>query len=175
MKIRKPQPLKAFDRQCLTKKMVIFFDFDGVFTDNYVYVDENGIESVRCSRQDGIGLSKLKSLEVDLFVVSTENNPVVRKRCEKLDIEAHYGVKDKYRVISEILVENYDEPVVSILVGNDENDITASHAVNVTICVLDALPAFKEVADYITSKKGGRGAVREICDFLSENYWGYQK
>ena len=47
-----------------------------------MYVSEDGSESVRCSRQDGIGLSKLKALKIDLYVVSTETNPVVRKRFE---------------------------------------------------------------------------------------------
>ena len=80
--------------------MAIFFDFDGVFTNNYVYVSEDGSESVRCSRQDGIGLSKLKALKIDLYVVSSETNPVVRKRCSKLEIETHHGVLDKYKTIS---------------------------------------------------------------------------
>lgn len=58
---------------------VVFFDFDGVFTDNFVYVDQDGRESVRCSRLDGIGLDLLRALDLRLLIVSTETNDVVKK------------------------------------------------------------------------------------------------
>ena len=61
---------------------IAFFDFDGVFTDNRVIVNEQGEESVICYRSDGIGLSKLKSLNIPLYIISTEKNPVVIKRSE---------------------------------------------------------------------------------------------
>lgn len=66
----------------------IVFDFDGVFTDNSVIVSQDGTESVICSRSDGLGLSKLRALGIPCTVISTETNPVVSKRCEKLRIDA---------------------------------------------------------------------------------------
>jgi 3-deoxy-D-manno-octulosonate 8-phosphate phosphatase KdsC-like HAD superfamily phosphatase len=64
------------------KIKLVVFDFDGVFTDNRVYVNENGKEMVCCWRSDGIGLAKLKEAGIKTFVVSSEVNQVVRKRCE---------------------------------------------------------------------------------------------
>ena len=68
------------------KIRLVAFDFDGVFTDNMVYVFENGSEAVRCFRSDGIGLQKLKQLGIETAIISTESNPVVSARARKLKI-----------------------------------------------------------------------------------------
>ena len=73
----------------------VVFDFDGVFTDNTVYVDQNGVESVRCWRGDGLGLEMLRKRGVELAVVSTETNPVVAARCKKLNLRCVHGVTNK--------------------------------------------------------------------------------
>ena len=65
---------------------LLAFDFDGVFTDDMVYVLEDGRESVRCFRGDGIGLQKLKKLGLETVIISTESNPVVSVRAQKLKI-----------------------------------------------------------------------------------------
>ena len=163
-----PPNISTFNLGSIKTKVAIFFDFDGVFTDNYVYVTENGNEFVRCSRRDGIGLSKLKRLGFDLAVISSEENPVVGKRCEKLQIDCFQGVKDKGRLLKSLLSERKKKGVFSIFVGNDENDITAAVEVNLMIGVADSLPTFLKVADYITYCEGGKGAVREICDFFAQ-------
>ena len=62
------------------------FDFDGVFTDNLVYTTETGQESVCCWRSDGLGISNIKKLNIPIWVLSSEKNPVVTKRCQKLGI-----------------------------------------------------------------------------------------
>ena len=67
---------------------LIAFDFDGVFTDNTVYVLQDGSESVRCWRSDGLGLSRLADIGVETYIVSTEVNPVVTMRANKLNIGA---------------------------------------------------------------------------------------
>ena len=73
--------------ELLEKIKIIFFDFDGVFMDNYVYVDSNGTETVKCSRFDGFGQSALGDIGIDNFILSTECNNVVAKRAEKLKIK----------------------------------------------------------------------------------------
>ena len=77
----------------IEKIKVIFFDFDGVFTDNKVFVSENGQESVLCFRGDGIGLNELLKRGFDLYVISSEINPLVKKRCEKLKIKCLHSVE----------------------------------------------------------------------------------
>ena len=82
----------------------IIFDFDGVFTDNFVYVDDIGTETVKCSREDSYGVSLLKNYisksgqKIDVFVLSTEVNEVVLKRCKKMKLDCQTGekIKDKY-------------------------------------------------------------------------------
>ena len=65
---------------------LVFFDFDGVFTDNFVYVDDQGNEQVRCFRSDGLGLKRLKDMGILCYIISSEINDVVVKRSEKLNI-----------------------------------------------------------------------------------------
>ena len=84
---------------------LIVFDFDGVFTDNTVYVDETGRESVRCWRSDGLGLSRLKAVGVRTYIVSTEKNAVVQARAEKLNLDFVQGVDDKCNAVSRIAEE----------------------------------------------------------------------
>ena len=74
-------------RELLRNIELVIFDFDGVFTDNTVYVSQDGVESVKCWRGDGLGLDKLKSISVNLCIVSSEINPVVTQRAKKLDIK----------------------------------------------------------------------------------------
>ena len=71
---------------------LIAFDFDGVMTDNRVYVDETGRETVACSRYDGLGLARLRALGIALCIVSTEVNPVFAQRALKLKIDVEHGV-----------------------------------------------------------------------------------
>ena len=79
----------------LSTLRLVAFDFDGVFTDNTVSVDQNGIESVRCWRSDGIGLERLHSIGINTIIISTETNPVVSARAKKLKITCIQGVQDK--------------------------------------------------------------------------------
>ncbi len=146
---------------------------DGVFTDNRVIVDQNGKESVICSRSDGIGLSKLRKRGIPMFVLSTETNPVVQKRCEKLKIDCFHGCENKKLFLLEKLNrENIDIKNV-MYVGNDINDLECMAIVGYPIGVEDAYPEIKEVACLTLSKKGGYGAVRELCDLIDNNFIKY--
>jgi len=154
--------------QTLAKIQLVVFDFDGVFTDNFVYVNQDGSESVRCLRSDGLGLSRLENIGVHLLIVSTESNPVVTTRANKLKIKCLQGVKDKALAIKSICHEMDIELAHVVFVGNDINDIPAFKLVGFPVGVADAYP---EVLPYIkiqTHNKGGCGAVREICDRIFE-------
>tara|TARA_Y100001978_G_C23626037_1_gene400936 strand:+ start:179 stop:679 length:501 start_codon:yes stop_codon:yes gene_type:complete len=143
---------------------VICFDFDGVFTDNKVYTDQFGHETVCCNRSDGIGISNLKKLGVKVYVVSTEKNRVVSMRCAKLKIECFQAIEDKAEILLKIS-DNLSIPLENFaFVGNDINDLPALKIVGMPIAVADSFPTIFEFCSYITKKKGGSGAVREICD-----------
>lgn len=145
---------------------MVFFDFDGVFTDNRVLISEDGKESVFCYRSDGVGLSKLKKAGIDCMVVSSEPNPVVSVRCQKLNIDCFQGVRDKLSVIKEILAEKKIEAHQCVFVGNDDGDLEAMRFVGIPVAVADAYPHIKDVAKIVLTKGGGLGAVREICELI---------
>ena len=145
----------------------IFFDFDGVFTDNYVIISEEGIEHVKCSRLDGIGLKRLRDIGVSCLVVSSESNKVVRARCEKLDIECAQNVPDKEKFIEDYCREHSIRIDRCAFVGNDINDLGALSVVGFPIVVADAVKDIQNVDFFVTTRNGGKGAVREVCDFVA--------
>lgn len=160
--------LPAALRQALVEVALVVFDFDGVMTDNRVHVDETGRESVTCSRFDGIGLSRLRRAGVATCVVSTEVNPVVAMRATKLKLDVEHGVEDKVAAIRRFCA-SYGVPLARCaFVGNDVNDLPALGAVGMPIAVADAHPAILAAVRYRTTRPGGHGAVREICDLIAE-------
>lgn len=153
-------------REVLASLELIAFDFDGVFTDNMVYVSQDGVESVRCWRSDGLGLSRITALKVPVVVVSTEVNPVVSARCRKLKLACRQGVSDKAEAMLSICAEAGADPKRTMFVGNDVNDISAFKTVGVPVAVADAYPEVFQHVVYRTLARGGHGAVREICDLV---------
>lgn len=157
----------------LPKKIkLVFFDFDGVFTDNSVYVDEKGNETVKCCRSDGIGLDRLRSINIESIVISRELNQVVKKRCEKLKIKCLIGCNDKLLELKKILKEKNIKKEEVCFVGNDIQDLACLEYVGFPIIVNDSLEEVheKNIAKYKTKKNGGLGAVREICDIIYNKY-----
>ena len=145
----------------------VFFDFDGVMTDDTVIIDENGKESIPCSRADGMGVSLLKKIGINIVVLSTEKNPVVSARCKKLDIECYQnlGFNKKELMVSylkerNIFVEN------TVYMGNDINDIECMRIAGCAVAPHNAISEVKNIAHIITQKSGGNGAVRELCDII---------
>lgn len=148
----------------------VVFDFDGVFTDNRVIVDQTGQEAVICDRSDGMGLSRLRKLELPILVLSTEENPVVKARCQKLNIAFQYGIVNKKEALLTWLDQNKLSPDNVVFVGNDINDIDCLQAVGCSVVVNDAHPDVKRISRLILEKPGGRGAIRELSDLL-ERKW----
>lgn len=153
----------------------IVFDFDGVFTDNMVMVDQNGVESVRCWRSDGLGLSRIHQLGLKILIISTEINPVVTVRANKLKINCLQGVENKAVAIKQwsssigVLLKNI------AFVGNDINDIPAFQEVGLPIGVADAYEEISPFIKHRTRTAGGYGAVREICDLIFNVHQGQKE
>jgi len=145
---------------------LVAFDFDGVFTDNMVYVFEDGCEAVRCSRGDGMGLQKLERAGIPTVIISTEANPVVSARARKLKIRCIQNCSDKRAVLQDIARELKIELDQIAFVGNDINDLACLECVGLPIVVQDAHPDVLAVARYQTKHPGGNGAVREVCDLF---------
>lgn len=146
----------------------IVFDFDGVFTRNTVYLSESGEESIRCSRGDGMAISRfIKHHNIRLLVLSTEKNSVVKKRCEKLGLECIYGASTKEDVLKKWLENNGVNPMNVTFVGNDYNDIESMKLVGCPVAVADALPKVRTHARIVLRRRGGDGAVRELLNLYS--------
>ena len=155
-------------KNLIKKIRLIAFDFDGVFTDNKVFVFQDGTEAVACYRGDGIGLNKLKEMDIHIRIISSEVNQVVLKRAEKLNIEAINNINDKKSALVKIIEKLKITKDQVAFVGNDINDLKCMNFVGLPITVNDAHPDILNHALYKTSNNGGAGAVREICD-LFEN------
>jgi 3-deoxy-D-manno-octulosonate 8-phosphate phosphatase (KDO 8-P phosphatase) len=153
----------------IRKTRLFAFDFDGVFTDNSVYVFEDGSEAVRCWRSDGLGLRKLERL-VKVVILSTERNPVVLRRAEKLGVECHHGLPDKLVVLERLASEAGLDLSSVAYMGNDINDADCLTQVGLPIVVRDAHEDVIGLGKLRTETRGGRGAVREVCD-LFERVW----
>lgn len=160
----------ALNKNDLLKIKFIGFDFDGVFTDNSVYVDGDGRETVRCYRSDGLGIKKLKKIGIKAAVISSEPNNVVQVRCEKLNLACYHGIKDKLIQFKQIVSKHHISMEQAAFVGNDINDLPVMSHVGFPIAVADAYPEVKQISCWITGKPGGYGAVREICDVLQGLY-----
>ncbi len=147
---------------------LVVFDFDGVFTDNNVYVFEDGREAVRCSRFDGFGLQRLERAGIKPFILSTETNPVVTARAAKLKVDCRQSCDDKPAALKELLAVRSLSFAEVAYVGNDVNDVGCLQLVALPIVVADAHPDVMPYARHTTIRQGGQGAVREICDWLAE-------
>jgi YrbI family 3-deoxy-D-manno-octulosonate 8-phosphate phosphatase len=145
---------------------LVIFDFDGVFTDNAVWVLEDGREMVRCSRGDGFGLRLLEKVGVKFWVLSTEENPVVTERCRKIKCPVRQNVWNKRPVLDELCAEAGVTLAEAAYLGNDINDLPCLQAVGFPAIVADSHPAVEGAAAYRTVAKGGYGAVRELCDLI---------
>ena len=140
------------------------FDFDGVLTNNFVYINENGNESVRCSRADGLAFDVLRKLEIPAFIISTEKNQVVAKRAKKLKLPVYQGVGDKAKLLNDICTKFKFSLNRIFYTGNDVNDFKAMQLCGFTACPSDSHSKIKEISTYILEVKGGCGVVREIVE-----------
>ncbi|BCS89003.1 HAD hydrolase family protein [Pseudodesulfovibrio sediminis] len=145
---------------------LIVYDFDGVMTDNTVTVDQDGHEAVRANRSDGLGVGLIRTLGVEQVILSTETNPVVRARAEKIGLEAFHGVSDKGAALQELAARR-DIAIGDVLyVGNDTNDLEAMNLAGFTVAPHDAHSAILALADFVTTASGGHGVIRELADVL---------
>jgi YrbI family 3-deoxy-D-manno-octulosonate 8-phosphate phosphatase len=145
---------------------LVVFDFDGVFTDNAVWVREDGVELVRCSRADGLGIARLREFGIAMLVLSTEENPVVTARCEKLGLPVEQGVADKGAHLAELLSSRNIDPERVVYLGNDVNDAGCLRLVGLPVIVADAHSSVASLARIVLRTSGGHGAVRELCDAI---------
>lgn len=140
----------------------VFYDFDGVMTDNRCLINQEGTESVFVNRGDGYAISKIRDLGILQVIISTEENPVVKRRAEKLKIPVIHSVKDKGKEILRYSEKNNICLGKSLFIGNDVNDLPAFNVVGFTGAPADAEEEILLIADWVSQKKGGYGVIRDL-------------
>jgi 3-deoxy-D-manno-octulosonate 8-phosphate phosphatase (KDO 8-P phosphatase) len=146
---------------------ILAIDFDGVMTDNRVYVFEDGREAVVCSRLEGYGLRRAAAAGVYCFILSTEDNPVVSRRAKKLNLDCIQGSADKVASFEAVLKQCNLSFAQAAFIGNDVNDAELLKRVALPVIVADAHSSVHALTPFRTLHKGGDGAVRELCDAIS--------
>ena len=154
----------------------IAFDFDGVFTDNKVWVDQDGRESVRCDRGDGLAFDLVRAfrqrgkLNAEFFILSKEPNPVVLARARKLKLDCHHGIRDKLTFMREYLATRFPASLDSfaglVYLGNDLNDLPLMRRAGYVVAPADAHPQVQKVAHLVLEQRGGEGFVRAFIERL---------
>ncbi|HLY74231.1 MAG TPA: HAD-IIIA family hydrolase [Planctomycetota bacterium] len=151
----------------LKKIRALVLDVDGVLTDGGMYYGPAGEGLKRFNVKDGLGLRMIGEAGIEVALISGENSEILKRRAEKLKIENVFvGVEDKLQTMKDFLGPRHLGLDEVAYVGDDLNDLSALKAVALPIAVFDAVPQVRRAARWITTRRGGDGAVREICDLL---------
>ena len=155
---------------------ILVFDFDGVFTNNKLTLDENGLESVCCDRADGLALDLLRAYErinkikLDTFILSTETNQVVIYRAKKIKLKVYTSISNKLEFLHNYFDINYENLVNPFdhlaYLGNDLNDLPVMRLAGISAAPMDAHPMVKSVANKVYPQLGGCGFVRAFIEDL---------
>lgn len=158
----------------LSNYHTLIFDFDGVFTNNKVYINELGIESIRCDKSDSLGFNLLNAfikkhkLDLQYFVITKEKNKVVKSRLNKLKINSYQGIDNKLDFIKNYLTQRFGETDNSkegvIYIGNDLNDLESILFTGFSFCPKDAHKIIKDHVKKIINKEGGNGFIRNFIE-----------
>lgn len=143
------------------------FDVDGVLTDGSLTFDENGHEYKTFNAKDGQGIVNLNKAGIITAIITARENGTVFHRAKNLNItELHQGSKNKIATLENIMQKyniTFDEIAY---MGDDLPDICILEKVALKGCPNDAVEEVKAIANFISTKNGGRGAVREFCDYI---------
>ncbi len=149
------------------KPELIIYDFDGVMTDNKVIVDQNGIESVICSRDDGWGVRMIRNeLRIKQCIVTSEFNTVIEHRAKKLKIPLMLGRTNKIVSLNGLVRQNEIDPKAVLYVGNGLNDLEVMSVVGYPMCPADAHPDVQKISSHVFNAKGGDGVILELYELL---------
>lgn len=148
---------------------LVIFDVDGVLTDGGLILGESGNEYKIFNVRDGQGLVMLRDSGCKLAVITARSSKIVADRMRSLGIEYVFqGQNDKGAAISELMTNLQIRPEETAYVGDDFIDLPAMQKVGLAIAVADAHPVVQQHAHWTTTARGGRGAAREVCEFILE-------
>ena len=149
------------------KIKLLAFDVDGVMTDGSITYDENGIEYKTFNAKDGHGLAKMAKNGFITAIITGRKNGTVDHRATDLRVtEVYQGVKNKLPILEGIM-QKYELDFSKVAyMGDDEPDICILEKVAIAACPNDAVDKVQNICNFKAKRNGGKGAVRELCDFI---------
>ena len=149
------------------KIKLVIFDVDGVLTDGRLYFAPNGEELKVFYVHDGLGIKLLQEAGITVAIISSRESPIVVQRFGSLGVRYIYqGQADKRPAFDQLLKELKINAEHVAYVGDDLPDLPLIQQAGLGIAVANAQPAVKQHADWQTTLKGGKGAAREVCEFI---------
>jgi len=160
---------KAIIQQKAKAIKLLVLDVDGVLTDRKIYLADSGHEYKAFNSLDGFGIKMLLKTGVQVAIITTRNSPVVQRRMHELGVKHVYqGQEDKNLALQDLVSAlNLTLDQVAY-VGDDLPDLPLMRKVGIGIAVADAASYVLQHADWVTRAKGGKGAVREVCELIME-------
>ncbi len=158
------------------KIALLILDVDGVLTDGSIIMNDHG-EEIKCFNvKDGHGLRLLMNAGIHVAIITGRKSNSVKHRARDLGIrEVYQGIKDKESLCNELIQYKELDKAQVCCMGDDLPDLPMFNQVGISIAVADASPELRREADYVTEKKGGKGAVREVCELIlkAQGKWPY--
>ncbi|OYY52446.1 MAG: 3-deoxy-D-manno-octulosonate 8-phosphate phosphatase [Polynucleobacter sp. 24-46-87] len=157
---------QAWERAGAVKLLVL--DVDGVLTNGQIFIGDNGKESLKAfDIQDGLGIKLLEKVGIPTAIITGRTSKMVLARCEELGIkQVHMGVENKALALENTLQALKLKPSECAVMGDDWPDFQMMKFAGLKVCPAQGHEAVKEIAHFVTSKAGGCGAVREVCDLI---------
>lgn len=146
---------------------LLICDVDGVFSDGRIYMGNNGEELKTFHTRDGYGVKSLMNAGIEIAIITGRKSQIVANRMTALGISLIYqGQDDKVKAYQDICQKLNISPEETGYIGDDLIDWPVMEKVGLKVCVTDGHPLLVKRANYVTTIKGGHGAVREVCDLI---------
>ena len=159
--------MKKSLREKLQHIKILIMDVDGVMTDGRIIINDDGRETKNFDVRDGHGIKLVQRYGIEVALLTGRQSEVVKHRANELGItEVHQKIFNKKEVFAEILQNNNLNANQAAFIGDDIIDIPVLKEAGFSATVADAIDIVKKTVDYVTKNKGGRGAVREVCEML---------
>ncbi|MEQ8253907.1 MAG: HAD hydrolase family protein [Smithellaceae bacterium] len=159
--------MKKSLREKLQHIKILIMDVDGVMTDGRIIINDDGRETKNFDVRDGHGIKLVQRYGIEVALLTGRQSEVVKHRANELGItEVHQKIFNKKEVFTEILQKNNLNANQAAFIGDDIIDIPVLKEAGFSATVADAIDIVKKTVDYVTKNKGGRGAVREVCEML---------
>ncbi|MBS1238324.1 MAG: 3-deoxy-D-manno-octulosonate 8-phosphate phosphatase, YrbI family [Deltaproteobacteria bacterium] len=164
------------NRKALAKVKLLILDVDGVLTDGRIIMNDQGEETKHFNAKDGHGLRMLMQAGIEVALISGRKSSAAEFRARDLGItEVHLGVKDKTGVCVDLIQRKQMVKSEVCCMGDDLPDLPLFQQSGVAVAVADAVPEIRAAAAFSTKNRGGKGAVRELCEAIlkAKSLWPY--